>query len=259
MIRQCALDEEEQMMAANYIYSEGQRLEKLSHKILDLLLMEKDNFAMKEVDLDIFLENIVNTLLPVAREKGITLHLECESRKSNFVDWDNNDIAQSSSTDKMKIQIEPDLGKSLLYNLIDNAMKATPSGGSVYISARIIQINNNNKIYEQQQIYGKKKYKEQVDSRNKGHNQQDDKENKTYVLQGGCEIKVTDTGCGIAENEIINLTEAFYRVDKSRSRMQGGVGLGLTLCKKIVDLHHGNMTFQSKVGKGSCVTVELFW
>lgn len=229
-IRQCALDEEERMMAANYIYTEGQRLEKLSHKILDLLLMEKDNFIMKEVDLDAFLGYIVNTLLPVAKEKGIELHLECEP---------------------MKIWIEPDLGKSLMYNLIDNAMKATPSGGRVYIHAHMIQSMREAKKVDSHVIQETKK----ADS----YMIQEAKNRNCYIMQGGCEIKVTDTGCGIEEKEIKKLTEAFYRVDKSRSRMQGGVGLGLTLCKKIVDLHHGNMTFQSKEGKGTCVTVELFW
>ena len=71
-------------------------------------------------------------------------------------------------------------------------------------------------------------------------------------------MQVIDTGCGMNKDELSKITEAFYRVDKSRSRMQGGVGLGLTLCKRIVELHHGSMTFQSKVGVGSLVTVQLF-
>ena len=46
-------------------------------------------------------------------------------------------------------------------------------------------------------------------------------------------------------------------MDKSRSRAQGGVGLGLSLCNEIVRLHKGTMSFASRVGNGTCVTVEL--
>ena len=67
-----------------------------------------------------------------------------------------------------------------------------------------------------------------------------------------------DNGRGIAESELDKITEAFYRVDKSRSRMQGGVGLGLTLCKEITALHHGSLKFDSSPGAGTRVTVTLY-
>ena len=73
----------------------------------------------------------------------------------------------------------------------------------------------------------------------------------------GCCVKITDTGRGIPPSALKHLTEAFYRVDKSRSRAQGGVGLGLSLCAKIVELHGGHMTFESELGVGTCVTVTL--
>ena len=53
------------------------------------------------------------------------------------------------------------------------------------------------------------------------------------------------------------VTEAFYRVDKSRSRAQGGAGLGLALRSRIVELHSGTIEFSSREGVGTCVTVEL--
>ena len=59
------------------------------------------------------------------------------------------------------------------------------------------------------------------------------------------------------EEAIRHITEAFYRVDKSRSRAQGGAGLGLTLCKEIIDLHDGRISFASREGNGTCVTVTL--
>ena len=77
-------------------------------------------------------------------------------------------------------------------------------------------------------------------------------------ISGGCQFQVVDNGRGMEEKELSKITEAFYRVDKARSRSQGGAGLGLALCKRIVELHSGNLSFQSQVGKGTCVTVTLY-
>jgi signal transduction histidine kinase len=70
-------------------------------------------------------------------------------------------------------------------------------------------------------------------------------------------ICVSDTGVGIAPEHIPHLGERFYRVDTSRARAGGGAGLGLSICKSIIDRHHGTITFESIVGKGTTVTVVL--
>ena len=57
--------------------------------------------------------------------------------------------------------------------------------------------------------------------------------------------------------QIDKITEAFYMVDKSRSREQGGAGLGLAICLQIVQLHEGSMQFESEEGKGTRVTLRL--
>ena len=57
------------------------------------------------------------------------------------------------------------------------------------------------------------------------------------MLPDGCRVRVLDNGRGIPPEALTHLTEAFYRVDKSRSRAQGGAGLGLSLCNEIVQLH----------------------
>ena len=72
-----------------------------------------------------------------------------------------------------------------------------------------------------------------------------------------CRIRVLDNGRGMPPEAVAHVTEAFYRVDKSRSRAQGGAGLGLTLCRQIVELHGGELAFDSRVGNGTCVTVTL--
>ena len=75
--------------------------------------------------------------------------------------------------------------------------------------------------------------------------------------EGGYRVTVADQGRGIPEGELNKITEPFYMVDKSRSRAQGGAGLGLALCKEIAALHRGELRFESQVGLGTKVTVEL--
>lgn len=65
------------------------------------------------------------------------------------------------------------------------------------------------------------------------------------------EMSVADDGEGIPEDELSNVFERFYRVDKSRSRSTGGHGLGLTIAKRIVEAHGGSIEASSKVGEGS--------
>ncbi|MFR3322367.1 MAG: ATP-binding protein [Lachnospiraceae bacterium] len=55
----------------------------------------------------------------------------------------------------------------------------------------------------------------------------------------------------ILEDELARITEAFYMVDKSRARKEGGAGLGLALCQKIIELHGAVWRFESEVGRGA--------
>ena len=193
LLRQDGLEDGTRLTAADYIYSEGQRLEKLSFKLLDLLLLEKDEAVFREVNLSAFLEDVEKALAPVLEKKNIKL--VCRGVRG-------------------KVKLEPDLVKSLLYNLVDNAGKAMDAEGSVVV--------------------------------------------RGILIPGGCEIQVTDNGRGMEEAELSRITEAFYRVDKSRSRQQGGAGLGLSLCRRIVELHGGHLHFASVPGSGTRVTVTLY-
>jgi len=74
---------------------------------------------------------------------------------------------------------------------------------------------------------------------------------------GMVEISVADNGEGIAEEEIRNIFERFYRLDKSRTRATGGSGLGLTIAQYLVEAHGGKIWVQSKLGEGSCFLFTL--
>ncbi len=70
-------------------------------------------------------------------------------------------------------------------------------------------------------------------------------------------IRVKDEGIGMEPHELERITDAFYRVDKARSRSNGGAGIGLNLCDLIVKKHMGSMQFESTPNKGTVVTILL--
>jgi signal transduction histidine kinase len=70
-------------------------------------------------------------------------------------------------------------------------------------------------------------------------------------------LSVSDNGCGISDEDIARITEPFYRIDKARSREQGGAGLGLTLCRQIAEVHGAEMIIESLIGSGTKVTITF--
>ena len=193
LLQQGNMDESTRMMASEYIFSEGKRLERLSFKLLELLLLKKDSLSMKRVWLNSYLSEVERTLAPNMKSKNIRLVCKAEATR---------------------VILETDLVKSLLYNLVDNASKAMDNDGIIAVHG--------------------------------------------VSIPGGCQFQVVDNGRGMEPEELTKITEAFYRVDKARSRSQGGAGLGLALCKQIVELHNGSIQFASTPGKGTRVTVTLY-
>jgi signal transduction histidine kinase len=70
-------------------------------------------------------------------------------------------------------------------------------------------------------------------------------------------LSVSDTGIGIPADHIPHIFDRFYRVDPARSREAGGIGLGLAICRVIVETHGGAIHVESAVGKGAMVVVTL--
>lgn len=192
LLRSQVLTPDEQMDAANYIFSEGKRLEALGLKLLDMLSLDQSKLQLVPAHPADLVAGLLEHLKRLYAQKGIALQYR---------------------TEEGACFLEPDLFKTLLVNLMDNARKALDSGGNIYVWQE--------------------------------------------MLPDSCRVRVLDNGRGIPPEALAHLTEAFYRVDKSRSRAQGGAGLGLSLCNEIVQLHGGTMQFDSRVGNGTVVTVEL--
>ena len=74
---------------------------------------------------------------------------------------------------------------------------------------------------------------------------------KLYEFEDFIKISVKDNGIGIPKESLDYIFERFYRVDKSRCRNTGGTGVGLTICKSIIDLHGGNIEVKSELNVGS--------
>lgn len=73
----------------------------------------------------------------------------------------------------------------------------------------------------------------------------------------GCSLSIEDTGTGIPKEDLVHITDRFYRVNKARTRANGGTGLGLAISKKIINLHGGSLNIESDWGTGTKVEIIL--
>ena len=194
MLRSKKLTEEQQILFANQIVQDGKRLEALSMKLMDLIVLKREDLPMRRVSSKQFFQSIYQTVLPVMEQNHIRFTVKCQYAL---------------------LTIEPDLMATVCINLLDNARKAIDEGQKGEIS-----------------LLGRR-------------------------CDDGYEILVIDNGCGMEQEELAKITEAFYMVDKSRSRKKGGAGLGLAVCSEILRLHGGLLEFVSQPGQGTCARVWL--
>lgn len=192
LIRSHNLDVEEMKESANYIFRESKRLEALSLKMLELVVMNKDEASLKVSNPADVINDVTRMIKVGIQKKNITLKVSLENGK---------------------VLLDRDLFQSMLNNLIDNAIKSIDGAGEIHVTGR--------------------------------------KKDGEYIIQ------IRDNGRGMSEEELGKITEAFYRVDKSRSRLQGGAGLGLAICKKIAEIHHTELAYESQPGEGTKVTITM--
>ena len=125
--------------------------------------------------------------------------------------------------DKEVDAITADKGKffQIMFNILSNAIKFTPKGGEVWVNVSYT-------------------------GGEKDANGQDIMEPDSYLL-----VSIRDTGIGIHDADREKVFEKFQQIDGSYTRSQEGIGLGLALTKKLVELHGGRIWFESEAGKGT--------
>ena len=96
-----------------------------------------------------------------------------------------------------------------------------------------------------------------IDNAVKASRQEDEICIYAYAEESAVVVEVEDHGTGMEIEQIPHIKEAFYRVDKARSRAAGGAGLGLAICERIVQIHHADMSFISEPGVGTLVKLSF--
>ncbi len=131
--------------------------------------------------------------------------------------------------------------RQLLLNLVDNAVKYTPSGGRITLSLRRVGGESDGPPTAGPDAAALHPIASSPD-----------------LLAGEwAEIAVNDTGVGIPPDALPRIFERFYRVDGARSREAGGAGLGLCIAKTIAEAHGGDIRVESGFGSGSTFTVRV--
>lgn len=178
--------DERKLIAAKYIVSESERLQKISEILLDGAFIRENEIKMENIDLRPLLSDVAGRLAAKAANGNVEI------------------VCDASA---VTVRGNETLLSMLLYNLTENAIKACAPGGRVRLSC--------------------------ADGR----------------------AVIEDNGKGMTVEQLAHITEPFYRTDKSRSRAEGGAGLGLSLCRQIACTHGAQMEFASEPGKGTKVTV----
>lgn len=167
--------------ALERIYDQGKWLERLSQKLMTLVMLQGEIELREESVAELF-EAVKGTTEGVLQEKNMELVTEC-------------------SIDTLPMDF--DLMRSALANLVENAKRASSEGQTIILAAH------------------------------------------------GNVIEVIDHGKGIPVEEIARITEPFYMVDRSRSKRNGGSGLGMALVQKIAEAHGAELVIESVENEGT--------
>ncbi|MEM9005275.1 MAG: PAS domain-containing protein [Cyanobacteria bacterium P01_F01_bin.86] len=193
----------QQLKSLTTIEHSGLHLLELINEILDLAKIEAGNIELEYslVSVTDLCQSSLTFIRQQSLAKGVQLHLN--------IPWG-----------LPAIQVDERRFRQVLINLLNNAVKFTPSGGNVTLKVALLPLDE---TYDQPHL----------------------------------SFAVSDTGIGIDPDQLNRLFQPFVQIDSALNRQYEGTGLGLALVKRIVELHGGEVTVTSKVGVGSCFTIEL--
>jgi two-component system, OmpR family, sensor histidine kinase BaeS len=181
-------------MLTNF-YEEIQRLIKLVEGLNGIAKLEQTNSSLNKskFNLSLELEKIITSFEPLNNNSSAKIH--------------------SNITADVKVLMDKDKLKQVMFNLISNSLKYSKTNGEVLVTLK--------------------------------------SENDGII------IEVKDNGIGISEKDLPFIFERFYRSDESRDKNTGGMGIGLTIVKAIVETHKGTIFATSTLGEGSTFTITF--
>ena len=219
MDKQCGDLNERQEEYLNDVLHSSRHLLSLINDILDLSRVEAGKLELEMADVN--LRMLLESSLTMVKEKALKHRIQLS------VDIDG--IPGTIQADERKL-------KQIMYNLLSNAVKFTPDGGAVALAARHLTFKGGHWLTREGQTVLLPMGSDEGSK-----------------VQGGLmEVWVQDTGMGISRGDLERIFEPFERVESSTGRRHPGTGLGLSLTRRLVELHGGKIWAESEgEGKGS--------
>lgn len=240
MLSETNLSSEQQEYIDNIKVS-NEHLMAIINGILDLSKVESGKMTIDSIPLNLssLCNEVVSLFAIKARQRGLVLDYHYTESLSPYVQGD------------------PVRLKQIIANLVNNAIKFTREGGRVSIN--VTHVPNCHCIDEESSDDANvdtqidKMLESSVNVTNHAAIDNDTVYHEHMTL---C-IEVTDTGVGIKPESLDAIFDAYDQADKSTHRLYGGTGLGLSVCKSLVDLMGGHIEVDSEVGVGTTFSVLL--
>ncbi len=235
MLAETKLSAEQQEYVDNIKVS-NEHLLAIINGILDLSKVESGKMTIDSIPMNIssLCNEVVSLFAVKARQRGLTLDYHYTEALSPYIKGDPVRI------------------KQIMVNLVNNAIKFTREGGRVTIDVKHMENNPcEDKYGNHKSICSHELQVEQA-----SHYNTDDRGSVKHQDMTLC-IEVTDTGVGIKPESLEAIFDAYDQANKSTHRLYGGTGLGLSVCKSLVELMGGYIEVDSAVGIGTTFTVLL--
>lgn len=235
MLAETKLSAEQQEYVDNIKVS-NEHLLAIINGILDLSKVESGKMTIDSIPMNIssLCNEVVSLFAVKARQRGLTLDYHYTEALSPYIKGDPVRI------------------KQIMANLVNNAIKFTREGGRVSIDVKHMENNScEDKYGNHKSICSHELQVEQA-----SHYNTDDRGSVKHQDMTLC-IEVTDTGVGIKPESLEAIFDAYDQANKSTHRLYGGTGLGLSVCKSLVELMGGYIEVDSAVGIGTTFTVLL--
>ena len=235
MLAETKLSAEQQEYVDNIKVS-NEHLLAIINGILDLSKVESGKMTIDSIPMNIssLCNEVVSLFAVKARQRGLTLDYHYTEALSPYIKGDPVRI------------------KQIMVNLVNNAIKFTREGGRVSIDVKHMENNPcEDKYGNHKSICSHELQVEQA-----SHYNTDDSSSVNHQDMTLC-IEVTDTGVGIKPESLEAIFDAYDQANKSTHRLYGGTGLGLSVCKSLVELMGGYIEVDSAVGIGTTFTVLL--